>query len=413
MHLYFRLSLMREKDVLRLYSKRYYGLVLEAHTLELYSNSMLNFLKDVNNPFIVDPVTYKFALPTIEDQIDKRWYEKLVDAYKLPLDAITPRITPDKLDDNLLENHVENVVNYQRDIARRLRNLMGLLAWFSEEGSPLKRDTFSPEYIISPYFIIESINHTNYSEWLHLNRYSIDLTRENLDREEKLLAIIALGEEAFLSDKVLDDIFETYRDSNVDALALWVSNFDEITQAPDVLRRLIIFAKKLKRVNNVPLFNFYGGYFSLLLSSKNVFDNVVQGITVAEHRDPFTPGGFAIPRYYLPILHLFTSHEVAGLLSSVSKLRCQCPICKNFKGFDDFVNMSVMDTMEHFVYNRVKEAHEIEVKNLETLLNSLKETYIFMDNLQRRSKRKLVYFGHLKSWIDALKDNEENFKLQH
>jgi len=408
--LYFRLSLMREKDVLRQYSNRYYGLILEAHTLELYSNSTLNFLKDLENPFIIDPVTYKFALPSIIELADKRWFEKLVDAYSLPIDATSPLVIPERLTGKVLKRHVEGTVNYQRGISSKLQTVMqsvaGLLLWMSEGNTLFKRSNFSPEYIVSPYFILENINHTSYREWLDINRNSIELTREILNGDEKLLAVIALGEETFLSDEALDEIIQEYKDLKADAYALWVSNFDEVTQAPDILRRFINFAERLRR--NAPLLNLYGGYFSLLLSNrdKNLLEGVAQGITVAEHRDPFSYGGFAVPRYYLPKLHLFISHEDAGLLSSVPELKCNCPLCNRLQGVSDFSNMSVTDTMIHFVHNRTAEAREVEEKSLNELLNSLDEIYDLIENLQRRSRLiKLVYYGHLRSWAEVLREN--------
>jgi len=395
------MSLTREKDVLRRYAERYHGLVMEAHILELYSDSTLNFLRDIPNPFLIDPVTYKFALPAIVEQTDKKWFEKLVDAYNMPIDAISPRILPDNLSASVLRRFVESVLNYQRGIATKLQST-GLLTWFLEENVFCQRDIFSPEYITAPYFVIESINHTNHQDWLDINENIIDLAKENLNANEKLLAVIALGEESFLSDEVIHEVLQRYRNLKADAYALWVSNFNEVTQAPDVLRRFMRFAKGLK--DSTILFNFYGGYFSLLLAKKELFDGVMQGITVAEYRDPFVLGGFAVPRYYLPKLHLFTSHEIAGLLSSVSKLKCECPVCNKLRGFDDLVNMSVADTMLHFVYNRILEFEEVKTKSLEDLLESLTETYTFMDELQKRSKRNLVYYGHLKSWIDVLKE---------
>jgi len=409
MHLYFRLSLMREKDVLRQYSDKYYGLILEAHTLELYSNSTLNFLKDVDNPFIIDPVTYKFALPSIIELADKRWFEKLADAYSLPIDATSPLVVPERLTDKVLNNHVEKVVDYQRGISSKLQSFMqsvaGLFLWMPEENTLFKRSDFSPEYIVSPYYIIENIASTSYKEWLDKNIDSIELTREILTENEKLLAVIALGEGAFLSDEALDEITQEYRDLKADAYALWVSNFDEITQAPDILRRFINFTERLGK--ETPLFNLYGGYFSLLLSNrdKNLLKGIAQGITVAEHRDPFSYGGFAVPRYYLPKLHLFTSHEDAGLLSSIPELKCNCPVCNGLQGISDFSNMSITDTMIHFVHNRTMEAREVEEKRLNDLLNSLEKIYVLIDSLQQKSRLiKLVYYGHLKSWVEALRE---------
>jgi hypothetical protein len=399
------MSLTREKDVLKRYAESYYGLVLEAHIIELYCDSTLNFLKDISNPFLIDPVTYKFALPAIVEQTDKKWFEKLVDAYEMPIDAVSPRILPSNLSKPVLERFVESVLDYQRGIAKRLQNITGLLAWLSEESISYKRSSFSPEYIIPPYFMIESINHTDYYQWLKTNKDIIDLAREKVNANEKLLAVIALGDEAFLSDEVLDQVLQVYSDLKIDGCALWISNFDEVTQAPEVLKRLINFAKKLKERKRIPLFNFYGGYFSLLLISKKLLDGVVQGITVAEHREPSTTGGFAIPRYYLPKLHLFTSHEIAGRLSMVSTLKCNCPICSKLGGFEDFTNMSVEDTMTHFMHNRVLEAKEVETKSLKDLVNSLAETYRFMADLQKKSGRKLIYYDHLKSWIDVLEES--------
>lgn len=411
MHLYFRVSLMREKDVLKQFSGDYHGLILEAHSLELYSNSILNFLNEVRNPFIIDPVTYKFALPIIIEQTDKRWFERLVDAYNLPVDATSPIVVPRLLSNGILRRHVESVVNYQRNMANRLQNTLqnvgGLLLWMSEEAELFARSDFSPEYIVSPYFIIEDVNHTSYREWLDLNRKSIEITKDILSGNEKLLATIALGEEAFLSDEVLNYVLQTYSNLSVDAYALWIANFDEITQAPEILRRFITFIEKLKEASKVPLVNLYGGYFSLLLSNedKKLLDGVTQGLTVAEHRDPFLHGGFAVPRYYLPALHLFISHEDAGLLSSIQKLRCQCPVCSKLGGFEDFINISVTDTMIHFIHNRITEAKQVEEKRLNELLESLDQTHAFMENLQRRSGKKLVYYSHLKYWVDALKEN--------
>ena len=112
MMLYFRLSLVREKDILRQYRDKFHGIVIEAHTLETFTNSILNFIVSVPNPFIIDPVTYKFTLPGILDDTDKRWFDKLTNYYGWQFNESEPFLKHDNLKDTQLNNLVEHVINY-------------------------------------------------------------------------------------------------------------------------------------------------------------------------------------------------------------------------------------------------------------------------------------------------------------
>lgn len=389
---------MREKEALDQNKNKYKGLVIDAHVLETFPKSIATFLAELDVPYIVDPITYRFTLDNIFEHANKKWYGSLETRYGLRR-LLTSGVKIERSDlerPNILRNIVARVLKYQqRRLSVQIRNAMGLLAFFGEQV-PTRKQT-SPEILIPPYFLISN------PKWVDLNVKATLQGLEMKKNDEKLYAVIPVEKDVFLFESQREYIIEKYSQMPVDGFMLWITNLRESSEDSALLKDVINFCRNLKqKSSDKPIINLYGSYFSLILMSKGIIDSAVQGLGITESRDPYAESGPVPPRYYVPLLHNLFPPKMADNLAGLHNMfRCNCAVCTNYSLISD---MSIQDMLNHLILIRKEEIEEITSKSVSEIIDELKKIRANVMKIGRQKGQSLGMISkHLGNWASALK----------
>jgi len=391
---FLRMSLMREKSAIDQHLRDFNGIVIDAHILETYQNATSGYIVTNSIQYIIDPVTYKFALDLILECTEKKWYSRLIDIY-----GIEDFISANGIlnlrcfnDQNVLNKFVQKVMNYQRERISSLSSEVS--SWFLLLESATIPQIPSQYCLIPPYFIINS------NEILNLNINLINSVEKY--NNEKIYALIPIDYEVLFSFRFLNDIIDRYSSLDVDGYFIWITNFNEKNERSDSLELFIFTIEKLKsNIENKEIINMFGGYFSTILSTLGILDGLVHGIGISESRDPYSLGGPAPTRYYSPIIHRMLSTERAEDLLHNRVFRCQCPICDQKTPS----NMVTEDLIKHVLNIKVQERIEIENHTLTEICEKLHRDYrLIMSGSRNNQERKQLrmYATPLLEWRKAL-----------
>lgn len=393
------MSVMREKAAINEHLEDIFGIVVDAHILETFQNATSGYIVSNHLNYVIDPVTYKFTLDPILDCTSKRWYDRLVKNYNMD-DLIQPdgRMSLEELSDSSrARSFVESVLGYEEERVQYLSgetiSFMSLLA----EESPSEQKP--PYCLIPPYFLIDSQN------ILELN---VSLVEEAVNlTDNPLFAYIPLNYDLLYSQPVRNAVIKKYSDLEVDGYFVWVTDFNEVKERFVSLGLFESFLDSLKSgIGNREVINMFGGFFSTILATLENIDGLVHGIGISESRDPYTPGGPAPTRYYVPILHsMLTPENAQDLLSDLPlRYRCNCPVCVGTSPSD----MSVMQLIRHVLNAKVAERSAIESLSLQEIKRMLDRDYRRVissaaDSVTRRQR--LASAIHLKEWEKALEES--------
>ena len=225
--------------------------------------------------------------------------------------------------------------------------------------------------------------------------------------------------------------------------AIWV---DDLNEHEASFEELSGFVQLLKGLSHKPVYNMYGGYFSILLTHKNIklLAGVSHGLEYGESRKVYPVGG-GIPvskYYYLPIHQRLDFTKAYYLLAHTGAIDvtlpnwgssekyyndiCRCDKCKqiikdemiNFVEFEskEFYEIhrkdqtlrrkkASSDTKENCLYHYLLckkiEFLRVEKQSLSNLLDDLRgqeQTYIDCDELQENE------LDYIDVWIRAIKE---------
>ena len=393
------MSVMREKQAINEHLEDVFGIVVDAHILETFQNATSGYIVSNNLNYVIDPVTYKFTLEPISDCTSKRWYDRLVKNYSIE-DLIQPdgKMSLEELSDSSrARDFVESVLRYEE---RRVQHLSGeTMAFISLLAEESLSEQKPPYCLIPPYFLMDS------RDDLELN---VNLVEEALGlTDNPLFAYIPLNYDLLYSQRARDAIIQKYSDLEVNGYFVWVTNFREVKERAVSLELFESFLESLKsRIGNREVVNMFGGFFSTILATLEKIDGLVHGIGISESRDPYTPGGPAPTRYYVPILHsMLTPENAQDLLSDLPlRYRCNCPVCVGTSPSD----MSVMQLIRHVLNAKVAERSAIESLSLQEIKRMLDRDYrrVISSAADSVSRRQRVASAiHLKEWKKALEES--------
>ena len=453
MSIYYRVDLVQDRAVLRELKELYEGVVVDAHVLETFRNAFAKFLNDLalsGKKFVIDPVTYRFAIPSHTPSYANRvWFSRLINAYGLEkkIDEISPYLDPAKLSKKDIAEITQKVIEYQeKTVPRRIKEVIGLLAYIGIPGTVSK--SLEPSYVIPPYIVIgdygDAYSSINRKDALKFNLACIEYAKQVASRP--VMAMIAIDNSLLLSEsqEVLE-ILDKYVALGADAYAVWITALDESKAVDDLLYFLfyIYFNLRYRTGQKAKIWSMYSGYFSVILLSLGLVDYVVQGVGYAEHRDPLAVSGPALRRYYNHISHKFDYLERAiDFFKIAHKYRCNCPICSK-KNLEE---LKGNDLKAHYVYTRYKEVEKanniakvcrsssrnsIEVlicvleKNIELLKNDLKIVEEVNNVLSQSVISRLRFLGkipkkviqydssNLEVWIRVLERILDDLKMKN
>lgn len=388
---YIRLNLAREKDLLVKHSDLYHGLLIDAHILETYPKAITGFLfKLGEKPFIIDPITYKFS---IYEFVEKNWYSKLLEAYLEGIIEEKECLLPDDFtDEHDLEIFVGRVLRYQENIVEEVLEDLGL---FGLTGK------LKPEIILAPYFVISSPR----DKWFDMNIKCLEIAK-NKKGDSKLYGVITLEKRLLFNDVFIDSVVEKYNIEGVDGYFVWITNFREEVVDAEYLKKFIEFCRKLLELGK-PIINFYGGFFSLALSSLHVLNGFTHAPCYAEFRDPYSEGGPLPVRYYFDDFHnkiLPTDAEDICTLAEKEEIDiggCDCEVCEKY---DNIGEINLMDATEHYLLARANELENMLNSDPNTIIKSNNKTMENMKKIDKIGKYK-PFYQHLARWNNALVDS--------
>lgn len=392
---FIRMSVLREKEAISEHLSDFYGMVIDAHILETFQNATAGYIVSHNLNYVIDPVTYKFALEPIVDCVSKRWYERLIKNYSMEefirSDGMLDLNALGKLED--VTSFVKSVLEYEE---KRVSYLSGeavaLLSLLAEESVPEQKP---PHCLIPPYFIIES------RELLDLN---IKLIKEALEiTDELIFAYVPMSSDLLYYHKFCNEIVSKYSELDVDGYFVWATDFNEAKERSISLELFTRFLTSLKSaIGNKQVINMFGGFFSTILATQSIIDGLVHGVGISESRDPYKLGGPAPTRYYVPILHTMLSPESAEDLIENESLACNCPICQTMSPSE----MSVKQLIRHVLNAKVSETDEIKSLSLEEIRKMLLRDYnkvVSSVTDPELKKQRVAYASHLLEWRKILK----------
>lgn len=354
-----RVNISREMGWLEDIEVKDYSIVISSHILEGLKKRFTSMLLKTKLPYIIDPYTYIFT-SDLQEVKDKRWYPNLVALYGLDLimDPDAGALSSDLLIDRNnqptenLNELVENVINYQRT---RIQDVYDEIFEFEEfEGKQDSISTISPKCIIPPYFFLGAGS----VDWLTVNIRCIQYALQNRQENEKIFAVIMLDKDLLSFKDDVKQIIQEYSLAGIDGYFVWPAYFDENSPKRTEIRLFSEFIDELSKFQK-PIYNMYGGLFSLLLHDRGI-TGISHAICYGEHKAPFASSGMAATiRYYEPSIHSKIPFGRMDEIQDALKLeKCNCKYCSEIYNTNDKGKQLELSG-KHFIFKRIQELNNL------------------------------------------------------
>jgi len=315
----------------------YDGIVVNANVVEAFPAAIAALLARFQKPFVIDPITYGFAMPPInmmrtvvDPKIGARRYEpkktflklarRYADVFFQRLSAISPSLLSDLEGNELRQELCRNVIEFQEN--RLMESIKGTE---DEEYLIYGRGEIRPAILLAPYFFMQRLD----DGWFDLN---LKLTEASarLDKRHPLYAMICVDPVIFDDKEQVETLGSAYANLGCAGYFIWLNNFAEHRASRTTLVRLLHFLDILK---GKPIYNAYGGYLSQLLAFHGV-RGTCHGPGYGEFRDVLPVGG-GVPtaQYYVRPLRrrLVYADALVVIPTSPSEFFyriCNCTVCK-------------------------------------------------------------------------------------
>ncbi len=368
-------------------------LSINGNTAAYVSNAISQFIVDkfFSKPekgFFIDPITYAFqstykvnAIALLYNKkkptgelILKKSIEKLINNYGYPTTKILKKesIQPSDFDSvDTLNTFCENVLRFQYSLVEKHiqdNDLAKYIEYVSKSDLP----QLHPKFLIAPYFYIDADDPDSLA-WLELNikfiSKAINLSAEQFNGCD-IFGQLTINKNIFRNKSLLNKIIDAYNNLQMKGLTIWVDDLNEHEATFDDLQS---FVTLLNRLNCKEKYNMYGGYFSILLTHKNIqlLNGVSHGLEYGESRKVYpVGGGLPVSKYYFPPIHkrmdftdAFYLLNESGIIDSNTptwgdtsayyKQICNCNQCRTV----------LKSEMSNFIEFESREFYEINRKN--------------------------------------------------
>lgn len=353
-----------QKDILA--SKQCFDyLAINANMVAHRGSTLARYMcQELRKPYFIDPITYAFqrkihllhAKPNKEEvgnDSERPFKEsilKLVENYQT-FDMVIKQ-------NRSIEAQCMEKVSTQRELCEEVMEfqlhglttalekdeMMDYLQYESDMKAQSILKSLEPVWIVAPYFYLDVDDET----WLTINISLCEIMCQlKIEKkiEQPIMAQLLLSKEVLTSKEALRKIVERYSQLPCDGYLIWVDDFEEIQSRQEELYGLL---QLLKGLAEKPKYNMYGGFFSILLTSKEIglLEGVSHGLEYGEARKAFPFGG-GIPSskyYFLPLherLHFQESFRLLERIQIINSLEsnwgeptryfreiCGCPKCK-------------------------------------------------------------------------------------
>lgn len=320
-----RYGTVAEKKHLSNAISSYDYLSINGNTAAYVSNAIAKFIveKFFSKPqkgYFIDPITYAFQykIDLLQNKSEngetklKKSIKKLIEAYGYPASKVEngKPICIEDFNNETKKEFCNNVLKFQYNLVYEhitnndLQKYLEYIAPENVTGLPQLR----PKFLISPYFYLDT-DKEEYRDWLNLNIELLDLAVEEAEREfdgVDVFGQIVLSKSVLSNTEAIDLITKKYGEVNCAGYTIWIDDLDEHRASKKELEGLMRILEKLKGDNHKPIYNMYGGYFSILLAHKDIqlLSGVSHGLEYGEYRKVYpVGGGVPVSKYYYFPLH--------------------------------------------------------------------------------------------------------------
>lgn len=436
-----RYGTIAEKIHLEKAISAYDYLGINGNSAAFVSNAIAKFIVQKffsrkDKGYFIDPITYAFqnkiellmstSKATGKKSI-KKSIAKLIEYYGYPINKVESgsSICPDDFsDDNIKENFVEKVLSFQYDLVYnhiKEQDLQKYLDYVTPNQAK-NIPQFRPKFLIAPYFYLDSQD-PRWRNWLNLN---IEFAHISMERFSKKLNLpifsqIVIDKSTLKNDDMLNEIINRYSHISCDGFTIWVDDLNEHDASFD---ELSAFVKLLMGLKQKPVYNMYGGYFSILLTHKStgLLSGVSHGLEYGESRMVFpVGGGIPVSKYYYMPLHqrldftkayyllefaniIDTTKENWGSSDMYYKEICRCSQCKKV----------IKDQMINFVEFESREFYEVHRKDQilrrKKASSDTKENCLYHYLLCKKIEFSKVREQNIYDLLDELQVNMEKYQ---
>lgn len=430
--LWYRLNMMGEKSFFE-NDELIDGIVVPAHLLAFYHNTLPNFLNDINLPFIIDPMTYVWNIDrssVIKKNELKKSYQKYVELLNNPIASLLGnyQITQTSYSDDDFSNFVDSVLRFQFTVggasadyrARSLRRIRSLTRGIGEE-------IIRPSMLIPPYFYFRSVDDITYN----LNINSVQHAGDSLYSElSTIMPCLCMSQRILFNTSNIEQIITDF--SDFDQILLWINNFDETKVDLDSLAKFRELVTNFNDID-VSVMNLYGAYFSQLLSYYGM-NSASSGIGLSHRKEILstaTGGGMPL-RYYEPTLKMeILTYSAFRLYTRHPELfLCNCPVCQPFSEninnyntirereeflaplFVDSINdwgridrKAIMDwrnTRLHFLYSKIYERDNLTNITITDIIKTVRDDYRYLSRNLNFGIYNFNSIDYLDRWCEAI-----------
>lgn len=404
-----RLGTHAEKEYLLRAYAWFDEVALNANLVEGTASALSVFvteLRDKGKAYFIDPVTYAFALSpdylrkasvsTTGRQSLKRTFSGLAGRYGPVVERCAGRI---RLEPSHLASEsdqaefCDGVLRYQSEKLNEALLASDYFLMMEESAEPL-----IPSRLLAPYFHLSGD-----LEWLETN---VSLARQALLQQPDCWVVVCIDSVLLDSKEAVDAIASHYAELRVPGFLVWATDFEEERATEGQISGLKSLIIRLASGGTKQVINMFGGYFSLLLSEFGL-TGVSHGLGYGERRDivPVLGGGLPPAKYYLPAIHEHIRIDQLVSIATQPQLDaslfahniCDCVICTGLlrQGLDFLITQySATETRIvngryrevatpqvyrltrfHYLSNKNREFHTVELTDLETLLGHLDDAY--------------------------------------
>jgi hypothetical protein len=414
-------------------------LAINANSAAYVSGAIAKFVveKLFNNDqkgYFIDPITYAFQkdihLLKNKEQKFRKSILKLIHCYGKPVSNVcndTPIQISDFNKDEDIEAFCKRVLDFQYKIIQQYisQEDMSKYLIYDTRSSLTDIVQLHPKFLIAPYFYLDSTDPSchDWLDWLKINEKCISIAKRNAYKYGNLpvFAQIVLSQGSLLDTTTIQKIKTTYSNCECDGFTIWVDGLDEHEATFDQLN---CFVELLKNIKGKPIYNMYGGFFSILLTHKsiNLLDGVSHGLEYGESRAVYpVGGGIPVSKYYVMPLHqrtdftkafyLLEHHRVLntnlsdwGSTEKYYKEVCKCDQCKQ----------TMQDVMINFIKFESDQFYEVKRKNGTTRRKKAsaetKENCLYHYLLCKKVEFNIVTKKSVQAILQGLDDEKGNYE---
>lgn len=313
------------------------GLIVPAHLIAFFSGTLPSFIRDINIPTLIDPMTYVWNIDVkyiLKEGRLKKSYEKYVEYLNNKIANILGYEKINIINEESPDFHefIDSVLKFQitmiQDITKPRRKSLERIRKHKKRTDI---SLFKLYGLIPPYFYFSHISEDSYKKTIYSANYSKKLKFKD---KYRIIPCLCFDRTILYDDQQKNRIIEDL--SDFQEVILWIDDFDEKTASGEEIQGLIDFITKFAE-KRIQVMNFYGGYLSLILGYLEL-SKFSCGICVSDHKSVFSvPGGGGLPiRYYEGyIKRKLTSTLMIRLYSNYPYLfNCECPFCGEYREID-------------------------------------------------------------------------------